>query len=231
MITINKLHKTYSDQTVVGINLLDIQEGELIGLVGNNGAGKTTLLRLILDLVKADSGNIASKGKNVATTEDWKSYTAAYLDEGFLIDYLTPKEYFYFCGKLQGFSKVDVDDFLKSVDSFLENEIYDGPKYIRDLSKGNQSKVGIISCLLQKPQILILDEPFANLDPTSQIQLKKILTHLQQQHKTTCIISSHDINHITAIASRILLIEKGVIIKDIKTEADTLKELITYFKV
>jgi ABC-2 type transport system ATP-binding protein len=231
MITINNLCKTYGNQKIIAINLLEIKEGELIGLVGNNGAGKTTLLRLILDLVQADSGTIISNGMNVVISENWKYYTAAYLDEGFLIDYLTPKEYLYFCGKLQGFSTTTVDDFVKSVDSFLGNEVFDGAKYIRDLSRGNQSKVGIVSCLLQKPQVLILDEPFANLDPTSQIQLKKILTHLQQQHKTTCIISSHDINHITDISSRILLIERGQIIKDIKTETDTLQELIAYFKV
>ncbi len=231
MITIKNLYKKYDTQTVIDIDFLEIKETELIGLVGNNGAGKTTLLRLLLDLVQADNGSVASKGKIVATTEDWKLYTAAYLNEGFLIDYLTPMEYFYFCGKLQGISKANIDNFLKSVDSFLGNEIIEKSKYIRDFSKGNQSKIGIISCLLQQPQVLILDEPFANLDPTSQIQLKKILTYLPQQHKTTCIISSHDLSHITDISSRILLMEKGCIIKDIKTATDTLQELIMYFKV
>lgn len=231
MITINNIGKAYSGKAVVDIPYLQVKEGEMIGLVGNNGAGKTTLFRLLLDLIKANRGEILSKDQNVATTENWKRYTAAYLDEGFLIDYLTPEEYFYFIGKLNNRSKADVDEFLKSFEIFFDGSVLNSGKYIRELSKGNQFKVGIAACLLQNPEVLVLDEPFANLDPTTQMRLIKMLREMQAQRRMTIFISSHDLNHVTDISSRILLMEKGKIIKDLNTTPDTLKELEIYFQV
>jgi ABC-2 type transport system ATP-binding protein len=231
MITVNNIQKAYNGNIVVNIPQLATRQGEIIGLVGNNGAGKTTFFRLILDLVRADKGEIISGDKNVATTEDWKIYTAAYLDEGFLINYLTPEEYFYFAGSLHNRSRTYVDDFLRNFDAFFDGGILRSGKYIRDLSKGNQFKVGIAACLLREPQVLILDEPFANLDPSSQLRLIKMLKEWQERYPMTIFVSSHDINHITDVCSRILLMEKGRIIKDFDTTADTLQELETYFKV
>ncbi|MBN8855128.1 MAG: ATP-binding protein [Sphingobacteriales bacterium 50-39] len=231
MITITDITKSYNGNTVVNIPQLEIATGEIVGLVGNNGAGKTTLFRLMLDLIRADKGQILSKEKNVAASEDWKNYTAAYLDEGFLINYLTPEEYFYFVGKLHQLSRVDVDEFLQRFEAFFDGSILNSGKYIRDLSKGNQFKVGIAACLLQKPELLILDEPFANLDPSSQMRLIKMLKELPAQSRMTVFISSHDLNHVTEVCHRILLMEKGRIIKDIDTTADTLQELEMYFEV
>jgi len=231
MITVNGLAKTYAGKTVVDIAALQVQEGEIIGLVGNNGAGKTTFFRLLLDLIKADRGEIISREINVAASEAWKSYTAAYLDEGFLIDYLTPEEYFYFVGKLNNRSKADVDEFLKDFTHFFDGAVLKSGKYIRELSKGNQFKVGIAGCLLQNPDVLLLDEPFANLDPTTQMRLIKMLKEMHARRRLTIFISSHDLNHITDVSSRILLMEKGVIIKDLHTNNDTLSELEDYFKV
>jgi ABC-2 type transport system ATP-binding protein len=231
MITVNNIMKAYNGNIVVNIPQLSARQGEIIGLVGNNGAGKTTFFRLILDLVRADKGEIISSDKNVATTEDWKNYTASYLDEGFLINYLTPEEYFYFVGTLNNHSRTYVDDFLRNFDAFFDGSILRSGKYIRDLSKGNQFKVGIAACLLREPQVLILDEPFANLDPSSQLRLIKMLKEWQGRYPMTIFVSSHDINHITDVCSRILLMEKGRIIKDIDTTADTLQELESYFKV
>jgi ABC-2 type transport system ATP-binding protein len=231
MITVNNIGKAYGGVIVVDITQLQINVGETIGLVGNNGAGKTTFFRLLLDLIKADRGEILSKEKNVATSEEWKNYTAAYLDEGFLIGYLTPEEYFYFTGKLNNRSKADVDEFLKTFDLFFDGSILNSGKYIRDLSKGNQFKVGIAACLLQDTEILILDEPFANLDPSTQMRLIKMLKELQEQRRMTIFVSSHDLSHVTDVCSRILLMEKGKIIKDQTTTEETLKELEQYFKV
>jgi ABC-2 type transport system ATP-binding protein len=231
MIIVNNIQKAYNGNIVVNIPQLATRQGEIIGLVGNNGAGKTTFFRLVLDLVRADKGEIVSGDKNVATTEDWKNYTAAYLDEGFLINYLTPEEYFYFVGSLNNRSRTYVDDFLRNFDAFFDGSVLRSGKYIRDLSKGNQFKVGIAACLLREPQVLILDEPFANLDPSSQLRLIKMLKEWQERNPMTIFVSSHDINHITDVCSRILLMEKGRIIKDFDTTADTLQELETYFKV
>lgn len=231
MITINNLRKLYKGIPAVAIDQLEIFSGEVIGLVGNNGAGKTTFFRLLLDLIRADSGEILSKGKSVTTTEEWKSYTAAYIDEGFLIEYLTPEEYFYFVGKLNQQSKADVDDFLEQYKAFFDDAIIGKKKYIRDFSKGNQFKIGIVAALLANPELLILDEPFANLDPTTQLRLVDMIRQLAQDKRMCIIVSSHDINHIAEVSTRILLMEKGSIIKDFAGGDSAYEELVSYFKV
>jgi len=230
MITINNLVKGYNGKIAVNISNLEIGNG-IVGLVGNNGAGKTTLFRLLLDLVKADRGEVLSNEKKVSENEDWKNYTAAYIDEGFLIPYLTPEEYFYFVGKLNNRSKADVDEMLAGLVTFFDGSILKSGKYIRDLSKGNQFKVGIAASLLQDPEVMILDEPFANLDPSSQIRLIQMIKALIEKKPMTILVSSHDLNNITDVCTRILLMEKGIIIKDFQTSSDTLNELEDYFRV
>ena len=229
MLEIRDLKKIYGGKPVVNIEHLQIGQGETIGLVGNNGAGKTTLFRMILDLIRPDTGSVLSKGENVMQSDAWKNYTASFLDEGFLIDYLTPEEYFVFIGSLHHLSVADVKDYLLRYAEFFNGEILDKGKYIRDFSKGNQNKVGIAAALMQNPEILILDEPFANLDPTTQIRLKTLIKSLKQQQTMTTLISSHDLNHVTDVCDRIILLEKGLVIKDFNKDENTLKELEAYF--
>ena len=229
MIDIKNITKTYNKETVLEIDSLEIKPGQTFGLVGNNGAGKTTLFSTILDLIKPSTGEVLNNNINVRKSEDWKSFTAAYLDESFLISYLMPEEYFYFVGELRDFSKTQVDDFLKQFEDLFNDEILGGKKYIRDLSKGNQKKVGIIAALIGNPKVVILDEPFANLDPTTQIRLKKIIKNLSQNKDVTVLVSSHDLQDVTEVSDRIVLLEKGTIIKDIKKTKKTLKDLESYF--
>lgn len=229
MLEIKNLKKIYGDKTVVNIEHLTIAQGETVGLVGNNGAGKTTFFRMLLDLIRPSEGEILSKEENVMESDNWKNYTASYLDEGFLIDYLTPEEYFTFIGGLHNLSIADVQAYLVNYKEFFNGEILNSGKYIRDFSKGNQNKVGIAAALMQSPELLVLDEPFANLDPTTQIRLKAILKSLREERKMTTFISSHDLNHVTDVCNRIILVEKGLIIKDIHTNENTLQELEAYF--
>jgi len=231
MITVNNLTKIYSGNTVLNISNLNINKGESFGLVGNNGAGKTTFFRLILDLIRANSGKITSKETNVAGSEAWKHYTGSYLDEGFLIEFLTTEEYFNFIGKLHNMSKGDIAEFLNHYADFFNDEILGQKKYIRDFSKGNQKKIGIIAALMGNPEILILDEPFTNLDPSSQIRLKKILKDLKAKYDVTMLISSHDLMHVTEVCERIVVLEKGLIVNDLTTNENTLKQLESYFAV
>jgi ABC-2 type transport system ATP-binding protein len=229
IVEIKNLKKIYAERTVVNIPALQISAGETIGLVGNNGAGKTTLFRMLLDLIRPDEGGIFSKEQNVAATDDWKNYTASFLDENFLIDYLTPEEYFVFIGSLHNMTQTDVQQYVLRYTDFFNGEILNSGKYIRDFSKGNQNKIGIAAALMQNPELLILDEPFANLDPTTQIRLKTLVKGLRTTHQVTTIISSHDLNHVTDVCDRIILLEKGIVIKDIQTTEHTLKELEAYF--
>ncbi len=231
MIEIKNLSKHYNGVQVLNIPELNINEGESIGLVGNNGAGKTTLFSLILDLIQADLGNVRLKGLPVQGDGGWKQFTTAFIDESFLIGYLSPVEYFYFLGELRGMNKEDVDRFVSQFEEFFNGEVLDRKVYIRDLSKGNQKKVGIIGALIGEPELVILDEPFANLDPTTQFRLKSLLLKLKNEHRVTLLISSHDLSHTVDTADRIIALNKGLIVKDsIKTD-ETLSELNAFFAV
>lgn len=231
MIEVKGLTKKYKGVEVVNIPELRINKGESFGLVGNNGAGKTTFFRMILDLIRPSSGEVTSKEIAVNATEEWKFYTGSFLDESFLIDYLTPDEYFDFLAALHNYSQGDLKEFLTQFHDLFNDEIIGKTKYIRDLSKGNQKKVGVVAALMGSPEILILDEPFANLDPTTQIRLKALLRELKEKHQMTMLISSHDISHVTEVCERIVILEKGIIQKDIETSENTLKDLEEYFTV
>ena len=229
MISVSNLSKSYNGVTVLNIESLDIPAGESFGLVGNNGAGKTTFFSLLLDLIQPSSGYIKNKNIIVSESEKWKPFTSSFIDESFLIGYLTAEEYFYFIGDLRGQTKADVDEFLKQYEDFFNDEILQKKKYLRDLSKGNQKKAGIIAALIGNPDVVILDEPFANLDPTTQIRLKKIIKDLDENTGTTILISSHDLIHVTEVCKRIVVLDKGETVKDIQTSQATLEELEAYF--
>lgn len=229
MITVNNITKKYGTIQVLNVEHLEIPTGQSFGLVGNNGAGKTTLFNLLLDLIRPTSGNIKNHEVAVSQSEDWKKFTGSFIDESFLIGYLTPEEYFDFIGGLRGMSKADIKEFINQFDEFFNGEILGKNKYLRDLSKGNQKKAGIVAAMMGNPQVIILDEPFANLDPTTQIRLKNIIKKLTENQEITVLISSHDLSHVTEVCERIVVLDKGNVVKDIQTSPETLKELERYF--
>lgn len=229
MITVTNLSKKYSGTTVLDIDHLEIPRGQSFGLVGNNGAGKTTFFSLLLDLIEPTSGNIFNNEVTVSESEAWKPFTSSFIDESFLIGYLTPEEYFQFIGELRNQNKADVMGFVQQFEDFFNGEILGRKKYLRDLSKGNQKKVGIVAALIGSPEVVILDEPFANLDPTTQIRLKKTIKELTETTDITILISSHDLIHVTEVCERIVVLDKGKVVNDIKTSEATLKELESYF--
>jgi ABC-2 type transport system ATP-binding protein len=232
MIQVNNLSKTYNNGVkVLNINNLDIPKGQSFGLVGNNGAGKTTFFSLLLDLIEPTSGTIKNNSIQVNTSEEWKPFTSAFIDESFLIGYLTAEEYFYFIGDLRNQNKADVDALLAKHEDFFNGEILKSKKYLRDLSKGNMKKVGIIATLIGNPEVIILDEPFANLDPTTVNRLKAIIKELADNPDRTVLVSSHDLVHTVEVCNRIVVLQKGEIVKDIQTSTETLKELETFFAV
>lgn len=229
MIQVTHLTKKYSGKVVLEIPDLQIPRGQKFGLVGNNGAGKTTLFSLLLDLIEASSGSVSINGIPVQTSEAWKPFTAAFIDESYLMGYLTVEEYYHFLGNLRGVAKEEITSWVQDFEPFFNGEILGQKKYLRDFSKGNQKKAGIVGALIGKPALVILDEPFANLDPTTQIRLKKLIQEEAEKNSTTFLISSHDLTHVTEVCDRIVLLEKGVVIKDIETTPETLKQLETYF--
>ena len=232
MIKIQNLKKIYNGTTVLDIENLDIAQGELVGLVGNNGAGKTTLLRLVLDLIKADDGYVESDGKKVNESEDWKTYTGSYIDGRFLVDFLTPEEYFSFIGDVYGIDDETMKERLAPFETFMHDEIMETKKYLRDFSQGNRQKIGIIGAMIISPKVLLLDEPFNYLDPSSQMNIARLIHQVCKEQGTTVIISSHNLNFVADISSRILLLEKGKLIKDLQnTDGAAIAELNEYFGI
>ena len=238
-LTIENLTKSFGEKKALDIDYYSIHSGELIGLVGNNGAGKTTLFRIILDLLKADTGCVTIDGIidgmpvscDTSKSEDWKSYTGAFVDTSFLIDYLTPEEYFRFIAKISGISDEVMNDRLLQFDSFMNGEVLGQKTLIRNLSMGNKQKVGIIGAMLHHPKLLILDEPFNFLDPTSQLAMKYLLETYNKEMGATIIVSSHNLTHTIDICTRITLLEHGSIIKDYdKDYALLTSEIEAYFK-
>lgn len=230
-IKIENLKKRYGDVTVLNIPELSIASGELIGLVGNNGAGKTTLLRLVLDLIKADDGSVEIDGQRVNETEEWKEFTGSYIDGRFLIDFLTPEEYFSFIADVYHIDQVTLKQRLEPFHAFMHDEIIGQGKYLHDFSQGNRQKVGIIGAMLIQPKVLLLDEPFNYLDPSSQLMIAKIIQTCNRELGTTCLISSHNLSFVSDISTRILLLEKGELIKDLDNRnGEAIEPLKAYFE-
>ena len=231
MITIDTISKKYGKTEVLNVASIEIPTGQSFGLVGNNGAGKTTLFNVILDLIRPTTGSVISNNIVVSESEAWKNFTGSFIDESFLIGYLTAEEYFQFVGDLRGMNALEVTTFIGEFEDFFNDEIIGKKKYLRDLSKGNQKKAGIVAALMGNPEVVILDEPFANLDPTTQIQLKQVIKKLTDTSNITVLISSHDLTHVTEVCERIVVLDKGIVVKDLVTSAATLKELELYFSV
>jgi ABC-2 type transport system ATP-binding protein len=231
MITISNIKKAFGKTVASDIPSFVINDGDILGLVGNNGAGKTTLFRMILDLLKPDEGQVTINDVSPAESEEWKDWTGAYIDDSFLVDFLTPEEFFAFLGKINNIPQEEVDARLQPFERLAGGEIFGQKKLIRNLSAGNKQKVGIMSALLLRPKLVILDEPFNFLDPSSQNILKHILTDYNRETGATILISSHNLAHTIDISTRIALLEKGQIIRDLpNAEGSARDELENYFE-
>jgi len=230
VLEIANVDKIYGEKTVLSVEQLSVEKGESFGLVGNNGAGKTTLFSCILDLIKPTNGDVKLFNEAVAFNESWKLRIGAFVDDSFLISYLKPEEYFKLVAKLRGVSEVDLEALMTTFSEIFNDEILEQKKYIRDLSKGNQKKVGIAAAFIGYPELVILDEPFANLDPSTQIRLKRLIKSLQTEKEITFLISSHDLNHVTEVCTRIVLLEKGKVVRDEIKSEQTLQDLMVYFE-
>src|SRR5690606_19289091 len=146
-----------------------------------------------------------------------------------LLSYLTADEYFESLRVIHGLSQQDLLQHLEGYREIFNDEILGKKKYIRDLSKGNVKKVGVAAALIGNPKIVLLDEPFENLDPSSQNRLKRFILHEKNNKDITFLISSHDLSHVTDICDRIVLLEKGRIIKDLVERDRMVLELNEYF--
>lgn len=224
----SNLVKRYGSVTALELPQLEVRPGECVGLVGNNGAGKTTLLRLILDLIRPTEGTVTLDGLRVESTVDWKARVGAFLDAAFLVDYLKPSEYLRFVGGAYGLDADEVDRRMESYAAFLGPTAMGG-SLLRDLSTGNANKVGIVSAFLPQPGLVILDEPFANLDPGARIQLEALIARESTERGATLLVSSHDLDHVVDVCTRVLVLSDGRVVRDTPSTPDTLRELRDFF--
>jgi ABC-2 type transport system ATP-binding protein len=229
MIEVRNLRKEYDGNEVLNIAHLTIDKGEILGVVGNNGAGKTTFFSLVLDLIKATEGLVLSKGEDVSKTETWKSYTSAYLDESFLINFLRPDEYFEFVGGLFNYDKAEVASFVERFEPIFNGEVIGQKKFIRQLSMGNRKKAGLVGALIGNPEVVLWDEPFSNLDPSTQLRIRNIITEYAKDR--TFLVSSHDLHHIAEVCTRIIILDHGKVVKDVMRSDTSKEELFDFFQV
>ena len=230
MITLSDLSKRYGASVVLDVPELTLKEGQVVGLVGNNGAGKTTMMRLILDLIKATTGHVTIEGAPVNEDPVWKLSTGSYLDSSFLIEFFTPEEFFSFIAEAYDIAPAELTRRLEQYETLMGGEILGKKKVIHDFSNGNRQKIGIIGAMLVNPRFLVLDEPFNYLDPSSQIVVAKLISQMSRELGTTVLVSSHNLNSISDICDRILLLEKGKLLMDkahVPGEKDA--ELEAYF--
>ena len=214
MITLTELRKLYHHVAALDIESLTIESGQIVGLVGNNGAGKTTMMRLIRDIIRADRGNAAINGIRVDLDPTWKTFTGSYLDSTFLVDFYTPEEFFDFVAETYGIPGYELARRLETYETLMNDEILGKGKLIHDHSNGNRQKIGIIAAMLVNPKVLILDEPFNYLDPSSQLVVAKLIREMNRELGTTCLVSSHNLTSIGDLCNRILLLETGRLLMD-----------------
>ena len=219
--TVN-LSKKYGKTLVVDDLNISIDSGEIVGFLGLNGAGKTTTMRMLLGLIKPTSGKCYIQGNKV------DRYNLEVLNEiGYIIETpysypdLTVKENLEIVSTLRGIRNKDVVDWV--TEKLKLNQYKD--KKVKHLSLGNVARLGIAKAIIHKPKILILDEPTNGLDPLGVIEVRALLKELANNLGTTVLISSHKLEEISKIATRIVIIHEGRLIREVES-----KELDLYLE-
>lgn len=219
MLKVENITKYYNKTKAVDNLSFTVEKGEIFGLLGENGAGKTTTFRIILGLINASSGKVTLDGKKIDySLTDKIGYVT---EERSLLTKMTVKDQILLYGVLKGMSE---DNTLKEMRKWLKKfqiSDYENRK-IKELSKGNQQKIQFIAAVINKPKLLILDEPFSGLDPINVEMLKKAIIELQE---TGCsiIFSSHQMEQIEDFCEKLVILSHGKVVvagylKDIKNE-------------
>lgn len=219
MLKVENITKYYNKTKAVDNLSFTVEKGEIFGLLGENGAGKTTTFRIILGLINASSGNVTLDGKKIDySLTDKIGYVT---EERSLLTKMTVKDQILLYGVLKGMSE---DNIIKEMRKWLKKfQILDYEnRKIKELSKGNQQKIQFIAAVINKPKLLILDEPFSGLDPINVEMLKKAIIELQE---TGCsiIFSSHQMEQIEDFCEKLVILSHGKVVvagylKDIKNE-------------
>jgi len=208
-ITFEQAKKTFGEVTAInGLNL-SICEGEVYALLGHNGAGKTTTLRLLLGLLEPDKGNITVFGNNpIKDGTAVRGMCGVLAEDVGLYEPLTVYDNLIYYADIYGMSRVDSN---KRIDELLNRfELFDKKSLIiKGFSTGMKKKVALIRAMLHRPQILLLDEPTNGLDPVSTTDLRNMLSALAKEHRTTIIMTTHNLEEVQKMCDKISIFRQG----------------------
>ena len=204
-LTLEHVNKSFGQLHVIKDLSMEVKEGSIFGFLGPNGAGKTTTMRMILDIIRPDSGSITWNGKDV---REIPRHNLGYLpEERGLYPKVKVQDQLVFLARLNGLSKAAA---LEQLDEWLER--FQIPQYrnmkVEELSKGNQQKIQFLATILHDPLILIMDEPFSGLDPVNANLLKEALLEMHRRGKTM-IFSTHQLEQVEELCEDVVIIDQG----------------------
>lgn len=202
---VEHINKSFGQLHVINDLSMEVKEGSIFGFLGPNGAGKTTTMRMILDIIRPDSGQITWNGKDM---REIPRHNLGYLpEERGLYPKVEVQDQLLFLARLNGLSKSAA---LAQLDEWLER--FEIPQYrkmkVEELSKGNQQKIQFLATILHDPLILIMDEPFSGLDPVNANLLKEALLEMNRRGKTL-IFSTHQLEQVEELCEDVVIIDQG----------------------
>ena len=209
-INVVNLVKNFDDQSVIKNISFNVKKNSIVGILGKNGAGKTTLLGMLLGLITPTKGDIFIFGKNLKLNKkeilSEINFQSPYVD---LPKKMTVEQNLTFYSRLYG---------VKNFNEVIENLVNDLKindlikKNYGSLSAGQKTKINLCKALLNKPKLLLLDEPTASLDPETSIFIRNYLLEYQKKNRSSILITSHNLNEVQAMCSNIILIKSGEIV-------------------
>jgi len=213
-IRIENVTKVYGSTIALAGVTFAVKPGEIFGLLGPNGAGKTTSIRILKGMITPTSGDAFILGKSISEDSLWAKQHTGYLpEEGSLIGRLTPLELSEFIGGLFGVSAENSRN--RSLELFRMFGLYEKKdELIEKLSRGMKQKLSIISSLIHDPDIILMDEPLASLDPSAAKMVKDFIKYLSREKEKTIIISSHRLSLVEDVCDRVAIIHEGAIIAE-----------------
>lgn len=205
---ISNLTKKFGEQTALNNINIEIKKNEIIGLLGPNGAGKSTLMKSVVGVIKIDEGKIIFDGKDITENEVFSKKNIGFLPENNpLYQEMYVKEYLQFVAEIHGISNEKVEEIINLVGITPEKN-----KKISQLSKGYKQRVGLAQAILHEPNLLILDEPTNGLDPNQIVEIRNVIKEIGKEK--TVILSTHIMQEVEALCSRVILIHNGNIVQD-----------------
>ena len=207
VVVIEDINKHLGRRQILNKVSLSVKQGDIFGYLGPNGAGKTTTIRIIMGLMAANSGRATVLGENCGTVGA-RRHIGFVLEADGLYDSLTARENLIYYARLYGVREISdkVDRVLKMVG--LEGRAKDK---VGTYSKGMRQRLALARAMVPDPQVLVLDEPTAGVDPTGQIDIRQLMLDIVRERKMTILLSSHNLDEVQRICNRVALIHQGKI--------------------